>query len=228
MRTTKTKPSSDDQIIDEDTGWTPQDETEVVTQSKTDPTSWPAVSFILAMLLPPIGAVLGHISLRRTFWRQGLSWGAVVLGWTLTVVLTGGFLAWDGDRRAQEATEARVAAADAQTREMIESTESFGKLNAGFCEQLKVTANLIPQQGFVQSGADITPELIAAYAALGETETPHSQIYADYAEHLSEFDSTSNEEKAEIARSMVSASSDDVYACLPLVDERFADMQDQG
>lgn len=228
MRTTKNTPSTDDQITDEDTGWEPRDETTVVKRSKTDPTSWPVISFICAVLLPPIGAVLGHISLRRTFWRRGLSWGAVVLGWLLTLVLAGGLLAWDGDRRAQEATDARVAAADAQTREMIESTESFGKLDAAFCDQLKVAASLTPQQGFIQDGADITPELVAAYTALGETETPHAQVYADYAEHLDDFDAASNEEKADTARAMVSASSDDVYACLPLVDERFADMQGEG
>lgn len=227
MRTMKNTSSMDDQTTDEDTGWSPRDETEVPQRSKTDPTSWPAISLILAMLLPPVGAISGHIALRRTFWRRGLSWGAVVMGWTLTLVLTGGFLAWDGDRRAQEATDARVAAADAQTREIIESTESFGKLDIAFCNQLKVAAGLTPQEGFVLDGADITPELIAAYDALGATETPHAQVYADYAEHLDNFDAASSEKKADMAQDLVAASTDDVYACLPLVEERFSDMQDQ-
>ena len=224
VRTTKNTVSTDDQITEEDTGWKPREAAPVEPRSKTDPTKWPAVSMVFAVLAPPVGAVLGHISLRRTFWRRGLSWTAVVLGWVLTLVLAGGFLAWDGDRRAQEATDARVAQADAQTREIIESTESFGKVDAQFCDDLKVAANLTPPTGFVTQPDEVTPELIAAYATLGESSTPHAAAYTAYATHLEGFGGASEDAKMDEANKMVAASTDDVYACLPLVDERFADM----
>lgn len=224
MRTPKNTATTDEQITDESTGWIPRDAAPVQPRSKTDPTKWPVVSVVLAVLAPPVGAVLGHISLRRTFWRRGLSWIAVVLGWTLTLILAGGFLAWDGDRRAQEATDARVAAADEQTREVIRSTESFGKVDMQFCEDLKVAANLTPQDGFVTQPDEVTPELVAAYATLGESSTPHAAAYTAYATHLEGFGGASEDAKMDEANKMVAASTDDVYACLPLVDERFADM----
>lgn len=224
MRTPKNTATTDEQITDESTGWSPRDAEPVEPRSKTDPTKWPVVSVVLAVLAPPVGAVLGHISLRRTFWRRGLSWIAVVLGWTLTLILAGGFLAWDGDRRAQEATDARVAAADEQTREVIRSTESFGKVDMQFCEDLKVAANLTPQDGFVTQPDEVTPELVDAYVALGESDTPHAQAYADYAAHLEEFDGASKDTKTAAAGELVAASADDVYACIPLVNERFSDM----
>lgn len=186
------------------------------------PTRLPALAAVLAFLVPPAGAVLGHVAVRRTYWRRGLSRLAITAGWTMTALSACGVLLYLGYREEEARIEALAAAeerAQEQMRQAIAGSPSTGLLDEEFCRVLGEVAETAPATGFVTSPEQINSAMVEGYGTLGRTDTPNAQVYDDYAEYLVSFDDHDVDEHVAHAEDLQQAVNDDVLACLPLVDE---------
>ncbi|MBB6121595.1 hypothetical protein [Nocardiopsis algeriensis] len=203
---------------------TPEDGTGDTVEPAADlaPTRLPALAAILAFLVPPAGAVLGHIAVRRTYWRLGLSRLAIRAGWTMTVLSSCGVLIYLGYQDEVARIEALAAAeeqAREQLREAIAESPSTGLLDEEFCRVLSEVAETAPATGFVTNPEQISSAMVEGYGELGQTDTPNAQVYGDYAQYLVSFTDHDADEHAAHAEGLQQAVNDDVPACLALEDE---------
>ncbi|OLT27053.1 hypothetical protein BJF83_19590 [Nocardiopsis sp. CNR-923] len=90
----------------------PEDDTGQTAELAEDlaPTRLPALAAVLAFLVPPVGAALGHVAVRRTYWRRGLSRLAIAAGWTMTALSASGVLLYLGYQDQVARAEALAAA----------------------------------------------------------------------------------------------------------------------
>lgn len=194
----------------------------------TDPTRLPVIAAVLAFVLPPVGAVLGHIGMRRTYWRRRLLWLSIIIGWLLTLVLASGYLVWDLDRSHEAAQQSRHEQADAQMREMIKQSDSYGKVDEDFCADLKTAVQTEVPQGMTSSD-EVPDDSIAAYQKLADSTTPHAKTYAnfvDYLQDVADDEDVSAKDQAAVEQHFTTATESDIIACLPLVDDRFSDLNE--
>lgn len=186
------------------------------------PTRLPALAAVLAFLAPPVGALLGHLAVRRTYWRRGLSRLAVVAGWSMTVLGACGVLVYLGYREEVTRIEA-LAAVEEQAREellqAIAGSPSTGRVDEEFCRVLSEVAETAPDTGFVTASEQISTAMVEGYGALGRTDTPNAQVYDEYARYLAAFPEHDGQEHLAHAEDLRQAVDDDVLACLPLVNE---------
>ncbi|MDE3723973.1 hypothetical protein PWG71_21495 [Nocardiopsis sp. N85] len=186
------------------------------------PTGLPALAAVLAFLAPPVGAVLGHFAVRRTYWRLGLSRLAIAAGWTMTALSACGVLLYLSHREEVARIEA-LAVAEEQTREQVRQaiaeSPSLGLVDEEFCRVLGEVAETAPATGFVTGPEQINGAMVEGYGVLGQTDTPNARVYGDYAQYLVSFADHDADEHAAHAEDLQQAVGDDVLACLPLVNE---------
>lgn len=207
---------SEDRVSEEGTGDAEELAEDLV------PTRLPALAVVLAFLAPPAGAVLGHVAVRRTYWRRGLSRLAITAGWTMTALSACGVLLYLGYREEEARIEALAAAeerAQEEMRQAIAGSPSTGLLDEEFCRVLGEVAETAPATGFVTSPEQINSTMVEGYGTLGRTDTPNARVYDDYAEYLVSFADHDVDEHVAHAEDLQQAVNDDVLACLPLVDE---------
>ncbi|OKI23679.1 hypothetical protein A6A08_02615 [Nocardiopsis sp. TSRI0078] len=202
----------------------PEDGTGDAAESAEDlaPTRLPALAVVLAFLVPPVGAVLGHVAVRRTYWRRGLSRLAVAAGWTMTALSASGVLLYLGYQNEVARAEALAAAeeqAQEQMRQAIADSPSYGLVDEEFCQTLTEVAEISPRTEFVTSQEQISGAMVEGYETLAGTDTPNAQVYGDYARYLVSFSDHDVDEHVARAEALQQAVNEDVLACLPLVDE---------
>lgn len=202
----------------------PEDGTDDAEELAEDlvPTRLPVLAAVLAFLAPPAGAVLGHVAVRRTYWRHGLSRLAIAAGWTMTALSACGVLVYLGYREEEARIEALAAAeeqAQEQMRRAIAESPSTGLLDEEFCRVLGEVAETAPSTGFVTSPEQVNSAMVEGYGTLGRTDTPNAQVYDDYAQYLVSFADHDADEHVAHAEDLQQAVNDDVLACLPLMDE---------
>ncbi|GAB2481158.1 hypothetical protein GCM10026982_01260 [Nocardiopsis aegyptia] len=202
----------------------PEDDTGEAAESAKDlaPTRLPALAVLLAFLVPPAGAVLGHVTVRRTYWRRSLSRLAIAAGWTMTALSASGLLLYLNyqDRVARaEAVAAAEAQAEEQMRRAIADSPSYGLVDEEFCQALTEVAEISPRTEFVTSQEQISGAMLEGYETLAGTDTPNAQVYGDYAEYLTSFADHDVDGHVAQAEALQQAVNEDVLACLPFVDE---------
>ncbi|WP_156365883.1 hypothetical protein [Nocardiopsis sp. NRRL B-16309] len=224
----ETDQGSDGDAQEKDTadpeGCAPEDDTGEAAEPAEDlaPTRLPALAVVLAFLVPPVGAVLGHTAVRRTYWRRGLSRLAIAAGWTMTALSASGlllYLHYRDEVARVEALEAAEEQAQEEMRQAIAESPSYGLVDEDFCQALTEVAEISPPTEFVTSQEQISGTMIEGYETLAGTDTPNAQVYGDYAHYLVSFTDHEVNEHVARAEELQQAVNDDVLACLPLVDE---------
>ena len=205
-------------------GCAPEDDTGEAAELAEDlaPTRLPALAVVLAFLVPPVGAVLGHAAMRRTYWRRGLSRLAIVAGWTMTALSASGlllYLHYLDDVARIEALEAVEEQAQEEMRQAIAESPSYGLVDEEFCQTLAEVGEISPPTDFVTGPEQISGTMVEGYEALAGTDTPNAQVYDDYARYLVSFTDHEVDEHVARAEELQQAVNEDVLACLPLMDE---------
>lgn len=181
-------------------------------------------SLIGAFVLPPAGAVLGHLTLHRrrierdsqpkTTWRKA-RW-AVLVGWVMTgvlIVLGGLWLGYSEQKSAQEQTAAAQELAAKQLQEAADTSPSLGKVDAAFCKDLSALESVSPETMIIRDGSQITVEILNGYRAISAGKTPNAGLYVGYISHLRDFDALSDDVKSAEALKVRTALRDDALAC---------------
>lgn len=179
----------------------------------------PVLTLVLAFVLPPVGAVLGHLSLRRYLNRRKLSRAAIIVGWVLTVVavmLSLTFFAWRGEQSQVQAYQTQVSKDQQELEKAVEASPSRGKVDRAFCQALTTVADMTPSDGFVRDKSQISPSLVNGFAVMGGMTTPNKDFYAGYAEHLKVFDEHTAQEHTDQALGLRTAMNDDALGCIGL------------
>lgn len=182
----------------------------------------------LVLLLPPVGAVLGHLESGRA--RRAVpprpvparAKHAIWIGWLLTVVLVfaGALALGYAQHLDEEAAQQREAALldeqlAAEDERIAADSPSAGLVSAELCTGLAGVLALSPATGIVVDPADATAALVAEYSAYAELAGPNQALAAEYAAHLAAFDSFSEEEKIDMGERQLAALEADSAACLP-------------
>lgn len=201
----------------------------VLTPAKTTPTGRTAL--IVAVFAPPVGAVLGHLALRRKNDGRRRAWTAVVLGWALTTLIavliaTGiGYQQKKNETAASNAAAVASAKADqARLKAAIAGSPSTGHVSAGFCAALVKLSVVVPHpdpatglvQGYVTQPFQVNQPLIKAYTALGAQPGRNAKVYTAYAKYLPGFATSNTKTKIAQTTALRTAIDDDVLACIPL------------
>lgn len=166
----------------------------------------PKVAVIFAMVIGPIGALLGHLGLAwskdelrynenmSVLKSRRWSWVAVFVGWFMTAVTLGGIGLWysaEAESRAQSEAEDELMANQEQVRQEViaaaPDSPSAGEVDAAFCEvvvdDLYHTGSNF---GVVLDYRMIPEDSVAAFEHAGSdaVTTPNGAVYSDYADHL--------------------------------------------
>lgn len=186
----------------------------------------PIIAAVLTPLLPPIGALLGHLALRLTRARQVLSWGAIIIGWMMTAVMVVGAVLYFEARGEQEAFAEAQQQRQEQMHQAIEDSPSTGRVSEEFCTAFVTAMQASPPSGYITHPEQLNDELLAAYEELAQIESPHSQTYTAYHQYLVQIDTAeeldelpTEQEHQESAEQLDAALMDDVPACVPVVGE---------
>lgn len=179
----------------------------------------PVLALVLAFVLPPVGAILGHLSLRQYLNRRKFSRAAVIIGWVLTVIavmLSLTFFAWRGEQSSVQAYQAQVAKSQQELEKAVAASPSRGKVDREFCQTFTSVANMTPSDGFVRDKVQITPSLVNGFAVMGGMKTPNKAFYADYAEHLKTFDDHDSQTHTDQALGLRKVMNEDALGCIGL------------
>lgn len=179
----------------------------------------PIIALVLAFLAPPVGAILGHLALRRYLNHRVASRLAIVLGWLMTVVLVAlslSFGAWKAEQKQVDAYQHQVEQDKQAFEQAVEDSPSRGKVDREFCTELTKVAAMVPEEGFVRASSQISPSLVNGFASLGGMTTPNQEFYAKYAEHLTTFDEHDAQVHTDQAMALRKAMNDDTLGCVGL------------
>lgn len=164
---------------------------------------FPKLAGWFAFLLPPVGAIMGHLWLawegkeKDVVGRRHAMTG-IIVGWFMTFVVTVvgliGYATWEQSREADRVQESQEQIAEeelAQILALAESSDSLGEVDAVVCDALFTEVIPAPSpSGFVVTEYDhISDELISGYRSMAEGESPYAELYGDYADRLAGFES---------------------------------------
>lgn len=212
----------------------------------------PRLALWLAVLVPPVGTVMGHLWLVWTkdemTWSQTdevlhtrrPAWAAVFIGWPMTLLVVAAAVtgvSWWQQESAQEAEQRVAQEAEEQTREEItqaaSDSPSAGEVDQVFCTALLdgVVAE-VPVTGFVYEYQQISDELLTGLEQAGEGVSPNEDVYADYREHLlsfnsaEEFDELDEGSHTGPAEDLVTALDADQLGCVDLDEQNLDTLMD--
>jgi uncharacterized membrane protein len=181
----------------------------------------PGGLLVLAVVLPPVGALLGHLYLDQLDDDDWRALVAVIVGWIMAVVMVIALVLFLGYDEQQSALREQQAKRDRAAQELdraVEASPSYGKVDAAFCRSLVSTMDEMPPPGWVQSSDQVTPGLLSSLDEVAAIESPNQAQYSVYRDYLVSFDDHTAVEHVEMYTAAKTAFEEDSLACIPLVD----------
>lgn len=231
-----TTPTSTDSAASEDSDGLHEDDAAQSLDAAEIP-RFARLSGWFGFLLPPVGAIMGHIWLawegkdKDVPGRRHAVVG-IIVGWFLTFVLgvaalVGATLWFEAseEARIQESREQITQEELATVLSAAEDSPATGVIDAATCDGIFSVVN-------PETPPEDLAQLVGSYEGLAAGETPNADAYADYADYLREFDSAEDfedldeagvAERTENAEMVLEALDEDSLGCVALDENYFLD-----